>query len=194
MSTATPFLPTTDPTTVPDPVIAHESPRSSLFPPDIRDRLAEALRLFEGPLAGVAFPHTDASTLASCAAALEEATTEVARCKAALERAYEALAAQQADATLRVDRAHAYARVFAADAPELAREVERIAPPTPERRALARPSTTTRPSNVADRAIATTAPRKRGRPPKALAPLVAAAPSNDVDVEGDASAQPSIDA
>jgi hypothetical protein len=177
MSTATPFLPSTVPAAVPEPVIAHESPRSSLFPADIRERLAEAVRLFEGPLVGVAFPHTDASTLASCAAALEEATSEVARCKAALERAYEALAAQQADATLRVDRAHAYARVFAADAPALAREVERIAPPVIERRAQPRPST------VADRAIAPTAPRKRGRPPKTLSPLVVANPSNDVDVD-----------
>jgi hypothetical protein len=177
MSTATPFLPATDPPTTFAPAIAHESQRSSLFPADIRDRLAEAQRLFEGPLAGVAFPQTDATTLAAGAASLESATSEVARCKAALERAYEALAAQQADATLRVDRAYAYARVFAADAPELAREVERIAPPAIERRA------TPRPPNVADRANAPNAPRKRGRPPKSLTPLVVAPASNDVDLD-----------
>lgn len=158
--------------------------RSTADRDHLEPAVASVIALFEGPLADAHFPGVDRASLAELEGAVAEArvATDAARdalvrAQSALVECERALVAHEGALLARAHRALAYARVYAADAPELAGAVSGIELPVLPVRA---PST--------DRAE----PRRRGRPTKvkAGAPLFEA-PSNDAT--GDASSAESTE-
>ncbi len=113
------------------------------------------IALFHDELKAVQFPGLDAKVLDAAAERVHAAACEVRRCEAELEAARAQLAVTQEDALQKGQRALAYARVYAQDAPEL---LARLASVALRGIAAAPPSSPT--------AVAPAAPRKRGRPPK----------------------------
>ncbi|HVJ88927.1 MAG TPA: hypothetical protein VM580_03925 [Labilithrix sp.] len=95
------------------------------------------LDLFEGPLRDVRFPDADVERLAR---AVEEARTAhetVVRMEAAAAAAREALAESQKTIGKQTERTIAYARIYAADRPELLASIDTLM--TPPRRGRGRP-------------------------------------------------------
>ncbi|GAB4204629.1 MAG: hypothetical protein OHK0013_19730 [Sandaracinaceae bacterium] len=118
----------------------------------------DVLALFRGSLAEVRFPDLDRTDLEAHARRTLEAQHEVE----SLERALEAARARTVDAQQalsdRASRALAYARVFAIGQPELEAELATVRAPAIR---ADRPATAS-----SSGALASDAPRKRGRPRK----------------------------
>lgn len=110
------------------------------------------LALFESELKAVKFPDVDGAVLGQAAQRTRDAAEAVARAEAALELARGALAQSQETLLQKAHRAHAYARVYAEERPELALQLEAMALPRPRPRA--------------GEQVAAPTPRRRGRPPK----------------------------
>lgn len=87
------------------------------------------LELFQGPLSRVRFADIDAAGLASLAAEVETAASEVQRHEASLEELRQALAQRQDALLVLAQRALAYARVYAEDDELLLEELNRISLP-----------------------------------------------------------------
>ncbi len=117
---------------------------------------AHLLDLFHGPLRDVRFPDADAERLQSALDASAVAFDAVAKAEAAVEVARASLAEKQRVVAQETERTLAYARVYAAERPELRAALDAV-PATPSR-----------------------APARRGpgRPRKA-----AAAPAPDTEAE-----------
>ncbi len=129
--------------------------------PDHIDRpVAELVDLFRDDLAEVSFPGVDAGSLEESAAAVHAASEEVARLRRALDQAEDALRERQQALRDHARRAHAYARVYAADQPELLARVEAV---------------------VFDKPASSAPKKRRGRKPKA-------APQNALPLEAPAPA------
>ena len=97
-------------------------PESTAIPNPVR----AVLELFEGPLAGVAFPDVDADALSGVAARVDARRTELQRALAAVQDARTALEAEQATLLSMAQRAHAYAIVFAGGNTELSAKLADI--------------------------------------------------------------------
>jgi hypothetical protein len=123
------------------------------------------LELFASDLAEVRFPDVDAAVLSRLAADAKAAAEALAGAQAALEQA-RAVLQQRQDALLHgAARAVAYARVFAESNEALAARLDAIS--------LARPRRPRGDASEPQVASAETAPRRRGRPPKARSETLA---------------------
>jgi peptidoglycan hydrolase CwlO-like protein len=134
-----------------------ESPENDPISPAVR----ALLEVFSTDLSEVKFPDVDAEVLEEAAARVKEKAEAVARAQAALEAARQALAESQESLHQKGQRALAYARVFSEDDGELSAKLEAISLPKQARKAV---------PGVAAEAPAQneeSAPRRRGRPPKA---------------------------
>ena len=89
------------------------------------------LDLFAGELQGVRFADVDGARLKELAQGAEAAASELAARQAALDTAKEALAEAQEALLQQVQRAVAYARVYAENDPALAERIGAIALPRP---------------------------------------------------------------
>jgi len=120
-----------------------------------------ALALFEGPLADVRFADIDGKTLARAAADVHEVATAVASAHASLESARRALEDRQNALLDLVQRAVAYARVYAEDNEALREKLDAIR--------LPRTARAVRAGDGAELVLspAPTAAPRRGRPRKA---------------------------
>ena len=97
---------------------------TSLSPP-----VVSVLELFKGPLSGVRFADIDATGLASLAAEVESAASEVERHEAQLGELRQALAHRQEALLVLAQQALAYARVYADNDEPLLEELNRISLP-----------------------------------------------------------------
>lgn len=139
----------------------------------ISPALQDLLKLFGQELAQVKFPDLDRKVLEDAAARVKEQAEAVAQAQAALEAARQSLFESQEALLQKGQRALAYARIFAEEDAELSAKLDGISLPRPARKAPR-----------AEGALAMeapalqseeSAPRRRGRPPKARtsAPLFA---------------------
>jgi hypothetical protein len=139
----------------------------------ISPALQDLLKLFGEELATVKFPDLDRKVLEEAAERVKERAEAVARAQTALEAARQSLYESQEALLQKGQRALAYARIFAEEDAELSAKLDGISLPRPMRKALRSEGA------VALEAPATqgedSAPRRRGRPPKARssAPLFA---------------------
>jgi ElaB/YqjD/DUF883 family membrane-anchored ribosome-binding protein len=134
-----------------------------LTPPSdspIAPPLQQLLELFASELKAVKFPDMDAGVLEAAAAKVRERADAVARAEAALEAARAALGETQDVLLAKGQRALAYARVFAEEDPDLSSRLEALSLPRP-------PKKGPRLETQAEVASPESAPRRRGRPPKA---------------------------
>jgi hypothetical protein len=139
----------------------------------ISPALQDLLKLFGQELAPVKFPDLDRAVLEEAAERVKEKAEAVARAQAALEAARQSLYESQEALLQKGQRALAYARIFAEDDAELSAKLDGISLPRPVRKA---PRTEGAASLDAPSVQAEeSAPRRRGRPPKARtsAPLFA---------------------
>jgi hypothetical protein len=132
------------------------------------------LELFETTFADARFADIDTKTLARAAVDVQEVATVVASAQAALDSARGALQEQQDALLERVQRAIAYARVYAENDEGLIQRLNAITLPRPARK--------TRPNDDAALVLSTTqpSPRPRGRlrkPPAAEQMRVADMPT-----------------
>lgn len=117
------------------------------MPEPISPAVQSLLELFDDELKELKFPDVDAAALEAAADKAREAALAVERAELALDAARQALAERQEQLLAKSQRALAYARVFAEDAPELLARLEAIAlprlrkpagpvgePPAPKRR------------------------------------------------------------
>jgi ElaB/YqjD/DUF883 family membrane-anchored ribosome-binding protein len=119
----------------------------------ISPSLHALLELFTRELEQVKFPDVDGEVLREAAARVRERAEEVARAQEALEAARQALRESQEALQQKGQRALAYARVFAEDDAELSARLEGLQLPRPVR--------------AESPASEESAPKRRGRPPKA---------------------------
>jgi hypothetical protein len=139
----------------------------------ISPALQDLLKLFGQELATVKFPELDRGVLEEAAERVKEKAEAVAVAQATLEAARQALYESQEALLQKGQRALAYARIFAEDDAELSAKLDGISLPRPVRKAP-------RAEGVAALEAPAvqgeeSAPRRRGRPPKARtsAPLFA---------------------
>jgi hypothetical protein len=155
-----------------------------MFDPSGSDPISPALQdlltLFDQELATVKFPDLDRAVLEEAAARVKEKAAEVARVQAALEAARQGLYESQEALLQKGQRALAYARIFAEDDAELSAKLDGISLPRPVRRAPRAEGATALDAPAAQ--SEESAPRRRGRPPKARtsAPLFAEGASPEV--------------
>jgi len=97
--------------------------------PSSSPAIQSVLALFKGPLASVRFADIDAAGLASLAAEVESAASDVNDHEAKLAELRRALAERQEALLVLVQRALAYARVYAESNDALLEELNRIALP-----------------------------------------------------------------
>lgn len=97
------------------------------------------LDLFQGPLRDVRFPDADADRLGAAIDAAATAKAAVAQAEATLVAAKTALADRQRVVTQETERALAYARIYAADRPDVRAAIEAAPTHTPARRGPGRP-------------------------------------------------------
>ena len=138
----------------------------------ISPALHSLLDLFASDLKQVKFPDMDASVLQDAATRVRERAEALAKAQAAMEAARLALHESQEALLQRGQRALAYVRVFAEENPELSAKLDGISLPR-----AARKSARTDGAPVEAQQLSAndeSAPKRRGRPPKARA---AAAPS-----------------
>ena len=101
---------------------------------------SQLLDLFQGPLRDVRFPDADGERLGAAVDAAVAAGEAVVRAEAALETARAALLEKERVVAHETDRALAYARVYAADRPDLRAAIEAAtARPTTAKRGRERP-------------------------------------------------------
>lgn len=86
----------------------------------------QLLEIFEGPLRDVRFPDASGEILASSIAEVQATHAALLTAEAALEAAKARLIEVQQALTVRSERALAYARIYAADQPELEAMLEPI--------------------------------------------------------------------
>jgi hypothetical protein len=146
----------------------------------ISPALQDLLKLFGQELATVKFPDMDRGVLEEAAAGVKEKAEAVARAQAALDAARQSLHESQEALLQKGQRALAYARIFAEDDAELSEKLDAISLPRPVRKAPRMEGTLTleAPSAQGEES----APRRRGRPPKARtsAPLFSEGASPEV--------------
>jgi hypothetical protein len=131
----------------------------------ISPALQDLLKLFTQELATVKFPELDRGVLEEAAERVKEKAEAVAQAQAALEAARQALYESQEALLHKGQRALAYARIFAEDDAELSAKLDGINLPRPVRKA---PRTEGVMALEAPPAQGEeSAPRRRGRPPKA---------------------------
>jgi hypothetical protein len=119
-----------------------------------------AIDLFQTALAEVRFPDVDARTLASAAAEVDAAGQAVATAQAALDSARCALQERQDALLAKVQRAIAYARVYAENDEALTQRLDAIALPRAGRSTRVREDAGLVLSSVPD---STATPRRRKR-------------------------------
>ncbi|MBN1204000.1 MAG: hypothetical protein JXB05_03635 [Myxococcaceae bacterium] len=155
----------------------------------ISPALQDLLKLFGEELATVKFPDLDRKVLEEAAARVKEKAVELAHAQAALEAARQALYESQEALLQKGQRALAYARIFAEENAELSAKLEAIGLPRPVRKAPRVEGATALEAPAAQGEES--APRRRGRPPKARtsAPLFAegASPELIAAVEAESS-------
>ena len=126
------------------------SPSSTLSP-----LTRHLLDLFHGPLRDVRFPDADGERLGAAVDAAVAASEAVVRAEAALEIARGTLLDQQRVVAQETDRALAYARVYAADRPEVRAALEAVTSrPVTAKRGPGRPRKITPPPAIAQEATA----------------------------------------
>lgn len=126
------------------------SPSSTLSP-----LTRHLLDLFQGPLRDVRFPDADGDRLGAAVDAAVAAGEAVVRAEAALEIARGALLDQQRVVAQETDRALAYARVYAADRPDVRAALEAVTSrPATAKRGPGRPRKITAPPAIAQEAAA----------------------------------------
>jgi hypothetical protein len=139
----------------------------------ISPALQDLLKLFAQELSSVKFPDLDRERLEEAAQRVQEKAEVVARAQAALEAARQSLYESQEALLQKGQRALAYARIFAEEDAELSAKLDDISLPRPLRKAPRSEGAVAleAPAMQAD----DSAPRRRGRPPKARtsAPLFA---------------------
>ncbi|WP_224372019.1 hypothetical protein [Hyalangium versicolor] len=139
----------------------------------ISPALQDLLKLFGQELSQVKFPEMDRAVLEQAAERVKEKAEEVARAQAALEAARQSLYESQEALLQKGQRALAYARIFAEEDAELSAKLDAISLPRPARKAPRAEGAMAleAPAVQAEES----APRRRGRPPKARgsAPLFA---------------------
>jgi hypothetical protein len=138
----------------------------------ISPALHSLLDLFASDLKQVKFPDMDASVLQEAAGRVRERAEALAKAQAAMEAARLALHESQEALLQRGQRALAYVRVFAEENAELSAKLDGISLPRAARKSARADGAPVESQQVA--ANDESAPKRRGRPPKARA---AAAPS-----------------
>ncbi|MBF5046220.1 hypothetical protein FGE12_27640 [Aggregicoccus sp. 17bor-14] len=130
----------------------------------ISPALHSLLELFASDLKAVKFPDMDAGVLQEAAVRVRERAEALAKAQAAMEAARLALHESQEALLQRGQRALAYVRVFAEENAELSAKLDGISLPR-----AARKSMRTDAPVEAQQAAANeeSAPKRRGRPPKA---------------------------
>jgi hypothetical protein len=146
----------------------------------ISPALQDLLKLFGQELATVKFPDMDRGVLEEAAAGVKEKAEAVAKAQAALDAARQSLHESQEALLQKGQRALAYARIYAEDDAELSEKLDAISLPRPMRKAprMEGALAMEAPSAQAEES----APRRRGRPPKARtsAPLFSEGASPEV--------------
>lgn len=146
----------------------------------ISPALQDLLKLFGQELATVKFPDLDRAVLEEAAAGVKEKAEAVARAQAALDAARQSLHESQEALLQKGQRALSYARIYAEDDAELSEKLEAISLPRPLRKAPRAEGAVAMeaPSGQSEES----APRRRGRPPKARtsAPLFSEGASAEV--------------
>ncbi len=111
----------------------------------IPPRTTQLLELFHGPLRDVRFPDADGERLLAAVEVAQIAHDAVARAELAVETARTALAEKERAIAQETDRALAYARVYAADRPDLRAALDMVTATIgagkPSRRGPGRPRT-----------------------------------------------------
>lgn len=100
------------------------------------------LELFQGPLRDVHFPDAGAERLEASIDAVTRANDNVVRAETALAEAREDLAEKQRCVAHETERTLAYARIYAADRPELRTALDTVSMPSTTRRPVGRPRKT----------------------------------------------------
>jgi hypothetical protein len=146
----------------------------------ISPALQDLLKLFGEELATVKFPDLDRKVLEEAAGRVKEKAVELAHAQAALEAARQALYESQEALLQKGQRALAYARIFAEENAELSEKLEAISLPRPARKAPRMEGAMALEAPAVQ--VEESAPRRRGRPPKARtsAPLFAEGASPEV--------------
>lgn len=108
---------------------------SDLLPP----LTVHLLDLFQGPLRDVRFPDADGERLGAAVEAAAAANEALARAEAAVEAARNVLADKQRVVAQETERTLAYARVYAAERPDLRAALEAVTTRPPTRRGPGRP-------------------------------------------------------
>ncbi len=145
-----------------------------------------AIELFESALAEVRFPDVDATTLARSAAEVDAAGRAVSVAQAELDTARSALQERQEALLGQVQRAIAYARVYAENDEELTQRLSAIALPRAARPARSKEESALVLSSSAPESAA--APRRRRRRASAAESepmLVASMGSEGMSTAGD---------
>ena len=120
------------------------------------------LDLYAHDLANVQFPGVSLAILEQAQSAVKDALNDLAQAEALLEAAHATLLARQDELAQKATRALAYARIYAEADEALAEKVAAIASlPGLSPRGARRPNDALASQNLAS------APRRRGRPPKA---------------------------
>ena len=101
-----------------------------LVPPITR----QLLDLFDGPLRDVRFPDADVERLSRAVEEVREVHEALVRAELAVAAAREALADKQLAVAKQTERTVAYARIYAADRPELLATIEALSTPAPRGR------------------------------------------------------------
>ena len=138
----------------------------------ISPALHSLLDLFASDLKQVKFPDMDAAVLQEAAVRVRERAEALARAQAAMEAARLALHESQEALLQRGQRALAYVRVFAEENAELSARLDGISLPRAARKSARADGAPAEAQQLA--ANDESAPKRRGRPPKARP---AAAPS-----------------
>lgn len=129
----------------------------------ISPALQALLELFNQELARVKFPDVDGEVLGEAAARVREKAEEVARAQAALEAARQGLYEAQELLLQKGQRALAYARVYAEDDAELSAKLDAVGLPRAGRKASRVDGAHVGEAGGSEES----APKRRGRPPKA---------------------------
>lgn len=108
---------------------------SELLPP----LTVHLLDLFQGPLRDVRFPDADGERLAAAVEAAGAASDALARAEAAVEAARAVLSDKQRVVAQETERTLAYARIYAADRPDLRAALDAVPTRSPTRRGPGRP-------------------------------------------------------
>lgn len=115
----------------------------------------QLLELFQGPLRDVRFPDADGERLGAAVNAASAAAEAVAAAEAALETARASAVEKERVVAHETDRALAYARVYAADRPDLREVIAAVTSrPLAEKRGRGRPRKVVPPSAVEGEAAA----------------------------------------